>query len=109
VSATDVPARWWAGTSAASRSADTAADMQLYVEIGLAPHTCSSCGTEVMVKKNSPKHTSVQWQSDATTSCPEIAAQVASVAIGGQVLGCARLKETIAAAVRRGELTVPND
>jgi hypothetical protein len=109
MSATDVPARWWAGTSAAERSADTAADMQLYVEIGLSPVTCSHCGTEVMVKKNSAKHTSVQWTSDAAVTCPEIKAQVESGAVGGQVLGCARLKESIDAAVRRGELTVPDD
>src|SRR5690348_2903444 len=109
MSATDVPARWWAGTSASSRTADTAADMQLYVEIGLAPVRCMSCGTEVLVKKNSPKHTTVQWTSDAATVCPEIKAQVEGGAIGGQVLGCSRLKQSIEDAVRRGELTVPND
>jgi hypothetical protein len=109
MSATDVPARWWAGTSASARSADTAADMQLYVEIGLAPVSCQSCGTEVLVKKNSPKHTSVQWTSNAVASCPEIRAQVEAGATGGQVLGCARLKQSIEDAVQRGELTVPDD
>ncbi|HLY33808.1 MAG TPA: hypothetical protein VKQ07_04690 [Jatrophihabitantaceae bacterium] len=109
MSATDVPARWWAGTSASSRTADTAADMQLYVEIGLAPVQCTACGTEVLVKKNSPKHTSVQWTSDAAASCPEIRAQIEAGVSGGQVLGCARLKQSIDDAVRRGELTVPHD
>jgi hypothetical protein len=32
MSATDVPARWWAGSAAAPRTADTAADMRRYVE-----------------------------------------------------------------------------
>ena len=109
MSATNVPARWWAGTAASGRTADTAADMQLYVEIGLAPVTCSHCGTEVLVKKNSPKHTSVQWLTDAASSCLEIRAQVQAGATGGRVLGCARLKQSIEDAVRRGELTVPDD
>jgi hypothetical protein len=83
--------------------------MRLSVEIGLAPVTCAGCGTEVLVKKNSQKHSSVQWTSDAVTSCPEIRAQVEAGAVGGQVLGCPRLKQAIDEAVRRGELTVPDD
>jgi hypothetical protein len=83
--------------------------MQLYVEIGLAPVTCAHCGTEVLVKKNSPKHTSVQWTTDAAASCPQIEAQVAAGTPRGRVLGCALLKQSIEDAVRRGELTVPDD
>ena len=109
MSATNVPSRWWAGTSTSGRSADTSADMQLYVEIGLAPVTCGQCGTEVLVKKNSAKHTSVQWTRNAVQACPEIAAQVANGTPAGQVLGCAALKASIAEAARNGELTVPND
>jgi hypothetical protein len=109
MSTTNVPPRWWAGTSASGRSADTAADMQLYVEIGLAPVTCAQCGTEVLVKKNSVKHTSVQWTKNAVQACPEIAAQVAAGTPPGQVLGCSALKATIAEAARNGQLTVPND
>lgn len=105
MSHTDVPARWWAGAA----SPDTAADKQLYVEIGLAPVTCSTCGTEVLVKKNSAKHTSVQWTSDAVASCPEIRARAEAGAPAGQVLGCPRLKQSIDHAVRRGDLTVPDD
>jgi hypothetical protein len=105
MSRTDVPPRWWAGAA----SPDTAADKQLYVEIGLAPVTCASCGTEVLVKKNSAKHTSVQWTSNAVTSCPEIGARAQAGAPAGQVLGCSRLKQSIEDAVRRGDLTVPDD
>lgn len=83
--------------------------MQLYVEIGLAPVTCTRCGTEVLVKKNSAKHTSVQWTRDAVQACPEIAAQVARGATSGQVLGCSALKASIEDAARDGRLTVPDD
>jgi hypothetical protein len=89
--------------------AETAADMRLYLEIGLVPVACARCGTEVLVKKNSAKHTSVQWTSDAVASCPEIAEQVGSGERPGQVLGCSALKKSIAEAVRAGVLTVPND
>lgn len=89
--------------------ADTAADRRLYLEIGLVPVTCGRCGTEVLVKKNSAKHTSVQWTSDAVASCPEIAEQVGAGDRPGQVLGCSALKTAIGEAVRAGVLTVPDD
>ena len=89
--------------------ADTAADRRLYLEIGLVPVTCARCGTEVLVKKNSAKHTSVQWTSDAVASCPEIAGQVGTGERPGQVLGCSALKASIQDAVRTGVLTVPGD
>jgi hypothetical protein len=102
---TEVSARWWAGAT----TPDTAADKQLYVEIGLAPVTCDRCGTEVLVKKNSSKHTSVQWTKDAVAACPEIAAQVQAGVPAGQVLGCTALKAAIEHAARTGQLTVPGD
>lgn len=109
MSATDVPPRWWAGSAAAPRAADTAADMRLYVEAGLVPVACARCATTVLVKKNSPKHTTIQWTSDATTSCPEIGAQVAAGAKGAQILGCTVLKRSIEDAVRAGLVAVPDD
>lgn len=109
MSATDVPARWWVGPASSPRADDTASDMRLYVEIGLVPVTCGRCGTEVLVKKNSAKHTSVQWTTDARSSCPVIAAQVADGRRGGQVLGCPALKASIDDAVRRGDVMVPPD
>jgi hypothetical protein len=107
---TDVGARWWSsGTVPASANADTVADMRLYVEIGLVPVSCDQCGTEVLVKKNSDKHTSVQWTSDASASCPQIAAKVAAGTPAAQILGCSNLKACIDAAVARGDVTVPGD
>ncbi len=48
---------------------ETAADKRLYVEIGLVPVSCATCGVEVGVKKNSRKHTSVQWTAAAMAGC----------------------------------------
>ena len=98
-------ARWWAADRA--RAAETSADKRLYVEAGLTPLRCRACGTEVLVKKNSDKHTSVQWTGDPVASCPEFAEAAAAGRRSAELLGCGRLKESIAAAVEAGELTVP--
>jgi hypothetical protein len=89
------------------RRRETAADMRLYVEIGLAPIRCETCGVEALVKKNSHKHTSVQWPADGAASCPEIAAARAQEP-NALVLGCARLKASIEHAVRAGDVVVPD-
>ena len=108
---TDVPTRRWAagGTAASARELETAADKRLYVEVGMVPVACQHCGTEVLVKKNSTKHTSVQWHSDPVASCPEFAAAVGSGVLSAQYLGCPRLKASIVDAVVAGELVVPSD
>lgn len=107
---TDAPARWWAaGSTSSAREQETAADKRLYVEVGMVPLVCRQCGTEVMVKKNSRKHTSVQWLSDPVRSCPEFAEAVRGGKRSAQYLGCPRLKATIDDAVAAGELVVPGD
>lgn len=65
---------------------------------GLRPVRCD-CGNRVLVKKNSPQHTSVQWLSD-TSSCPELGARSAFVPT------CLRLRDSIEKAVRDGTLEV---
>lgn len=105
---TDAPARWWARGTSDSLTADTAADKRLYVEVGMVPVRCRSCGTEVLVKKNSDKHTSVQWTSDPVSSCPEFAEAVRSGARSAQYLGCPLLKQSIAEAAKEGTLVVPD-
>lgn len=106
---TDAPARWWSpGSGPSERELETAADKRLYVELGLTPVICRACGTEVLVKKNSGKHTSVQWTSDPAASCPEFAAAVAAGKRSAQVLSCPRLTESIEAAVRDGVVVVPD-
>ncbi len=89
------------------RRRDTAADIRLYVEIGLTPVVCQTCGVEAMVKKNSRKHTSVQWTAAGVAACPEMAADRAANP-NGLVLGCPRMKASIEDAVRSGDVVVPD-
>jgi hypothetical protein len=70
---------------------------------GLRPHTCRSCGTCVLVKKNSLKHTSIQWTTDAVSSCPVFAASDVPTAL---LDTCPKLSDSIGDAVREGELAV---
>jgi hypothetical protein len=107
---TDAPVRHRDSEHAArtERERETAADVRLYVEIGLTPVTCASCGVEAHVKKNSRKHTSVQWTTPAVAACPEIAAARAADP-NTLVLGCARLKASIDDAVRAGAIVVPDE
>jgi hypothetical protein len=95
------------GASLTERQRETAEDRRLYIEIGFTPVVCASCGIEALVKKNSQKHTSVQWTAAAVAGCPEItAARVADPR--GLVLGCPKLADTIAEAVRAGAVVVPD-
>ena len=87
------------------RAQETAADKRLYVEIGLVPVECATCGAEVGVKKNSRRHTSVQWTASAMAGCRNFDA----VGALGVSLGCPRLRESIDAAVRDGRLVVPDE
>jgi hypothetical protein len=87
--------------------AETLADKRLYTEVGLVPVSCAACGAEVGVKKNSSRHTSIQWTSAAVRSCQEFAAGTGE-ACGGLPLGCARLRASIDAAVADGSLLVPD-
>jgi hypothetical protein len=102
------PRRWWQRADDGYRT-ETLEDMRRYVEDGLVPVTCGGCGTEVLVKKNSAKHTSVQWTSEAAVSCPEIGAQIAAGTRPSQILGCTALKRSIDDAVRTGVVTVPSE
>ena len=89
------------------RRRETAQDRRFYVEIGFAPVACRTCGVEALVKKNSHKHTSVQWTADGVASCPEIAAARAADP-SAFVLGCPRMAESIEEAVRSGAVVVPD-
>jgi hypothetical protein len=89
------------------RRRETAADKRLYVEIGFSPVVCATCGLEALVKKNSRKHTSVQWPAAGAATCPEIAAARAAEPTA-LVLGCSRLKASIEDAVRAGAVVIPD-
>jgi hypothetical protein len=90
------------------RQRETEDDKRLYVEIGLNPVRCEACGVEVAVKKNSQKHTSVQWNAAAMAGCEEFREASAVGKDSALILGCGRLKDSIDAAVRDGRLVVPD-
>ncbi|HVV10127.1 hypothetical protein [Amycolatopsis sp.] len=81
----------------------TTAEQTEFLSGGLRPHTCSDCGTRVLVKKNSHKHTSIQWTTDAAASCPVFAEAVAAGENTALLDTCDRLGVSIAKAVRNGE------
>jgi hypothetical protein len=89
------------------RQRETAEDRRFYVEIGFTPVVCASCGVEALVKKNSHKHTSVQWSASGTATCPEISA-ARSAHPAALVLGCPKMSASIEAAVRSGAVVVPD-
>lgn len=86
--------------------ADTLADRREFLTDGLSPHDCDHCGTRVLVKKNSPKHTSIQFTGDATEDCPVFAAQVDRNTPSALLDTCPRLSESIQRAVRDGQIGV---
>ncbi|MFD4293486.1 hypothetical protein ACFWPA_12485 [Rhodococcus sp. NPDC058505] len=87
--------------------AQTAVDLHTYLEDGLQEVECRSCHTCVLVRKNSFNHTSIQWQSDPATVCPEFAGAGGST---GSRQTCPRLVASINHAVLEGivEVRDPN-
>lgn len=82
--------------------AQTRADREEFLTAGLVPVACHACTTTVLVKKNSPEHTSIQWVTDAATSCPVLADRVAAGTPGARAGTCERLRESITTAERDG-------
>lgn len=90
------------GTGTDAVRAQTRADREEFLTAGLVPVACHSCATTVLVKKNSPEHTSIQWVTDAATSCPVLAERVAAGTPGARAGTCERLRESITTAERDG-------
>ena len=67
--------------------------------------TCSTCETQVLVRKNSLTQTTVQWQGD-TSSCHELAARRAAGEHTARVAHCGALRTSIDEAVAAGVVTV---
>ncbi len=65
----------------------------------MVPVTCGTCGTGVLVSKNSAAQTSIQWEVDSS-SCP----RRAELAVGDT---CPHLSDSIRDAVFSGLLEVP--
>ncbi|MGO9926375.1 MAG: ferredoxin [Mycobacterium sp.] len=79
-------------------------------EMPMMPVACRNCGAEVLARKSSWNQTSVQWNADATARCAERAeAQMSAHAGRGVFLACSALSESIADAVRRGDLSVVDE
>ncbi|MCM6772868.1 hypothetical protein NDR87_05585 [Nocardia sp. CDC159] len=50
--------------------AQTVVDRQRYLEDGMTPLGCATCGTRVLVRKASSHQQSVQWTVDPAAHCP---------------------------------------
>jgi hypothetical protein len=72
------------------------AERQEFLTGGLRPLRCAGCGVSVLVKKNSPQHTSIQWTREAADGCAEFAAHGGSSAL---IDTCHTLHDSIDAAV----------
>lgn len=55
---------------AARLHAYTELDRSTYTEAGFQPVDCRNCGTRALVRKNSEKHTSIQWAQGSDRNCP---------------------------------------
>lgn len=71
--------------------------------------SCPECGTRVLVKKNSPAQTTVQWTGAAAADCPQFAAQVGRSGSTAHIRVCPSLRAGIEAQVRAGLLAVGDE
>lgn len=94
---------------AAQVRAATEADRHRYTREGMLPVECKRCGTEVLVKKNTPFQTSVQWRSEAVTSCPRLAEGAQAGTPSALQDGCPDLDASIVHAVKVGAIPLPED
>lgn len=83
----------------------TESDRRRYLDGGLQPLECRSCGVCVLVKKHSAEQTSIQWTAP-TSSCPVIASRAASGDHPARVDTCPNLRSTIAHATDEGHLPI---
>jgi DNA-directed RNA polymerase subunit RPC12/RpoP len=86
--------------------ADILSDRRGYLLGGLRELACDRCGVRVLVKKNSPQHTSVQWTSEAVRGCAEFATAAAGGRATALVATCASLRASIDRAAAEGHLEV---
>ena len=73
----------------------------------MVPVACLRCGAAVLARKSSLDQTSVQWSAAASAQCLERReAEQISVHGRGLFLACSALRDSIAAAVRKGALPI---
>ncbi len=87
-------------------SAETLEDARLYTQARLTEVACLDCLAKVSVKKNSEHHTSIQWNEEALTHCPEFSRM--DRLPGGRPVhaGCPRLVASIESAAREGAIPI---
>ncbi|WP_245379922.1 hypothetical protein [Kibdelosporangium banguiense] len=95
---------WAKAPVVAGTAPHTEADRRSFLSDGLRPVECTSCGTCVLVKKNSAHHTSIQWQTP-TDRCPEFASRPKPAAL---LDTCSKLRASIESLVAEGLLEVPD-
>ena len=80
-------------------------------EMPMIPVACRKCAARVLARKSSWNQTSVQWNADATARCFERAEaeKLASPGSRGVFLRCSALSESIADAVRHGDLAIVDE
>jgi hypothetical protein len=80
-------------------------------EMPMVPVVCRNCGAHVLARKSSWNQTSVQWNAEATARCAERAEvqKVSAHADRGVFLACSALSESIADAVRHGDLSIVDE
>ncbi|MFC7343384.1 hypothetical protein [Saccharopolyspora griseoalba] len=83
----------------------TESDRREYLDGGLRPLACRTCGARVLVKKLSPEQTSIQW-TGSTETCPEISERAAGGQHPALVDTCPNLRSSIERAIGEGELPV---
>jgi DNA-directed RNA polymerase subunit RPC12/RpoP len=89
--------------------AETLTDRHEYLRGGLTGLACDRCGVRVLVKKNSPQHTSIQWTAESVQGCAEFAARVAAGERTALIATCTGLHASIERAAAAGRLEIPRE
>jgi hypothetical protein len=99
----------WAKAPPHTDPIGTLADEHSYLTDGLVPVSCAACATEVLVRKASREHMSIQYQSPPASTCPEFAARIAAGELSARIDTCPRLRDAIEHAVVTGMVAVPDE
>lgn len=92
----------FAGERAEALREATQRDRERYLRTGLVPIDCRFCHVTVEVKKLGPTHTSVQWNSDATSRCAYFTEIRERGGNPARERSCPRLVDSIKHAVAEG-------
>ncbi|GAB2976840.1 hypothetical protein [Nocardioides montaniterrae] len=91
------------------RDPATLEEQRRYTSAGLAEVTCEACGGCVGVRKNSERHTSIQWTLQSLSVCKVFAERDPSPGRRDIHRSCPNMMASIDAAVRDGEISVGVD